>query len=90
MPLLGIFVIGCGGSDDSTKDLPPSSKGAKKGGSSSKTPDSKEPAAGGGGAAAVAGATELESTGSGTLKGKVFFDGKPPAPTTVKMEKDPG
>src|SRR5713101_2937115 len=89
MPVLGIFTLGCGGSDDSTKDMPPPTKIAKKGGrSESKTPESKQPAGGGGGGAA-AGATELESTGWGTLKGMVTFDGTPPAPTPVKMEKDP-
>jgi len=88
MPLLGIFVIGCGGSEDSTKDMPPSSKVAKKGAGDG--PKKNEaPAGGGGGAAAVAGATELESTGSGTIKGTVIFDGTPPAQTRIKMEKDP-
>src|SRR5439155_565921 len=91
MPILGIFTLGCGGSDESTKDMPPSSKVAKKTGSSSKSAETKEAAGGGGGAGggAAAGATELESTGSGTLKGTIAFDGTPPAQARVPITKDP-
>ncbi len=90
MPILGIFTLGCGGSDESTKDMPPSSKVTKKSSSSgSKTAETKESTGGGGGGGAVAGATELEPTGSGTLKGTITFDGTPPAQTAIKMEKDP-
>src|SRR6266436_1211330 len=91
MPILGIFTLGCGGSDESTKDLPPSSKVAKKTGSSSKSSETKESTGGGSGGAATAssGATELESTGSGTLKGTITFDRTRPAQTAIKMEKDP-
>jgi hypothetical protein len=91
MPVLGIFTLGCGGSDESSKDVPPSTKVAKKGGSGSKTTETKESTGGGGGggATAAAGATELESTGSATLKGTVSFDGTPPAQTRVSITKDP-
>src|SRR5439155_21291922 len=92
MPVLGIFTLGCGSSEDSTRDMPPPAKVAKKtGGSSSKTAETKESTGGGGGGGATAssGAVELESTGSATLKGTVSFDGTPPAQTAVKMEKDP-
>ena len=90
-PLLGMFMLGCGGSEDSSRDMPPSSKVVKKGsGSSTKTPEDKQPAAGGGGGGGgAAGATELESTGWGSLKGTIAFDGNPPSQTPVKMEKDP-
>src|SRR5262249_15964446 len=74
----------------------PSSKVAKKS-SGSSTKEKTAPEAGGGGGAGAAGgggagaagAAELESTGSGTLKGTVMFDGNPPAATPGKMEKDP-
>src|SRR5260370_25875530 len=91
MPILGIFTLGCGGSDESTKDMPPSSKVAKKTGSSSKSAATKEAAGGGGGGGggAAAGSTELESTASGTLKRTNTFDGTPPAQTAIKMEKHP-
>jgi hypothetical protein len=92
MPAFGIFALGCGSSEDSTRDMPPRSKGtSSSGGSGSKGADTKEAkgAQGGGGAGAVAGATELESTGSATLKGTITFDGNPPAQAAVKMEKDP-
>src|SRR5438093_4446274 len=91
MPVLGIFTLGCGGSDESTKDMPPSSKVAKKSSSGSKSSETKESTGGGSGGAATAssGATELESTGSGTLKGTIAFDGTPPAQAAIKMEKDP-
>jgi hypothetical protein len=91
MPALGIFTLGCGSSDESTKDMPPSSPKMAKRSSSSKSTETKEPTGGGGGggAMAAAGATELESTGSGTLRGTVAYDGNPPPQTPVKMEKDP-
>src|SRR5713101_9757591 len=86
VPVLGIFTLSCGSSEDSTRDMPPPAKVAKKGGG-------KEPAGGGGGGGggggAAAGATELESTGSATLKGTVSFDGTPPAQTRVSITKDP-
>jgi hypothetical protein len=91
MPALGIFALGCGSNEDSTRDMPPSSKKvAKKSSSgSSKSTEIKE-STGGGGAigGAATGATELESAGSGTIKGTVTFDGNPPSASPVKMEKD--
>jgi hypothetical protein len=94
IPLLGSFMLGCGSSEDSTRDMPPSSKVAKRS-SGSGTKDKVAEGGGGGagggsgGGGGAAGASELESTGSGTLKGIVTFDGTPPAQTPVKMEKDP-
>src|SRR5437764_6287611 len=91
MPVLGIFTLGCGGSEDSTRDMPPPTKVVKKPGGGGAVKDKAGPAEGGGGAgaAAVAGATELDSTGAGTLKGTITYDGNPPSQTPVKMEKDP-
>jgi hypothetical protein len=91
MPALGIFTLGCGSSEDSTRDMPSPTKVTKKSSSSSSGRDKASPAgaaAGGGGGGAAAGATELESTGSGTLKGTITYDGNPPSPSPVKMEKD--
>src|SRR5438094_2611872 len=92
MPVLGIFTFGCGSSEDSTRDMPPPTKVAKKSRSSSSGKDISAPSEGattGGGATASSGATELESTGSGTLKGTIADDGNPPSASPVKMEKDP-
>jgi hypothetical protein len=96
IPLAGAFMIGCSSSEDSSRDMPPSSKVVKRSGGSS-TKEKATSSSDGGGATAsggsagggAAGATELESKGSGTIKGTVMFDGNPPAATPVKMEKDP-
>jgi hypothetical protein len=89
MPAWGIFSLGCGNSEDSTRDMPPPAKLTKRSGGVKDKAGQGGVGGGGGGAAAVAGATELESTGSGTLKGTIAYDGNPPAPTQIKMEKDP-
>src|SRR5947208_6270328 len=92
IPLLGSFMLGCGSSEDSTRDMPPPAKVAKRSsgsGTKDKTASSSEGGGASSGSTASAGAAELESTGSGTLKGIVTFDGTPPAQTPVKMEKDP-
>jgi hypothetical protein len=90
-PLLGSFMLGCGSSEDSTRDMPPTTKVTKKSstGTKDKVASSSEGSGASSGATASAGATELESNGWGTLKGTVTFDGTPPAQNPVKMEKDP-
>lgn len=81
IPAMAVLVAsaGCGGGD---------TEKPKGGGASSTTGGATVTSGGESKKAASSAKQELASTGSGTIKGHVLYDGDPPKPAQLKMEKD--